>query len=57
MKDLRGALILCLVMASLEAASAKMTPEQVQSLPPAASRKIIFAQDIKPIIKKGRSDN
>ena len=50
MKDLRGALILCMVLASLRTASAKMTPEQIQSLPPAASRKINFAEDIKPII-------
>lgn len=50
MKDVRGALILYLVLASLGVASAKMTPEQVQSLPPPASRKVIFAEDIKPII-------
>jgi mono/diheme cytochrome c family protein len=50
MKDVRVALCLWLVFAPLGVALAKMTPEQVQSLPPAASRKIIFAQDIKPII-------
>ena len=31
--------------------SAKMTPEQVASLPPPASRPVSFAQDIKPIFE------
>ena len=50
MKDVRVLLIPLLVLLSPALACAKMTPEQVQSLPPAASRKVDFAQDIKPII-------
>ncbi len=32
-------------------AVAAMTPEQVRSLPPPAARKVVFAQDIKPIFE------
>jgi cytochrome c553 len=50
MKDFRAMVGLWLLLASASGAMAKMTPEQIQALPPAASRTIIFSQDIKPII-------
>ena len=50
MNDLPRALGICLFLAAAPVALGKLTPEQIQSLPPAASRTVNFAQDIKPII-------
>jgi mono/diheme cytochrome c family protein len=49
MSDLRGAIGISLFLAFTPWAVGKMTPDQIQSLPPSASRKVLFAQDIKPI--------
>lgn len=49
MNDLRGATGIWLFLAFCPCALGKMTPEQIQSLPPAASRSVVFSQDIKPI--------
>lgn len=49
MNDLRGATGIWLFLAFAPWAFGKMTPEQIQSLPPPASRAVVFSQDIKPI--------
>ena len=49
MNDLRGAIVLWLLLGTAPLAVAKLSPEQVQALPPPASRPVSFAQDIKPI--------
>jgi hypothetical protein len=50
MNDLRGAIRLCLFLATAPCCLGKMTPEQVAALPSAASRPIAFSRDIKPIL-------
>jgi mono/diheme cytochrome c family protein len=49
MNDFRGAIGVCIFLIFAPGAFAKLTPEQIQALPPAASRTIVFSQDIKPI--------
>lgn len=49
LNDLRSVLGLCLFMAAAPIASGKLSPEAARALPPAAARKIVFSQDIKPI--------
>ncbi|HZR17664.1 MAG TPA: DUF1549 domain-containing protein [Verrucomicrobiae bacterium] len=49
MKDFRGAVSLALLLAVCPMTQAKLTPEQIQSLPPAASGSIVFSRDIQPI--------
>jgi len=49
MNDLRGATALWLLLALSPCAFGKMTPEQIQSLPPPASRTVVFSKDIKLI--------
>jgi hypothetical protein len=49
MNDFRGLCGILLFLAFAPCVFGKMTAEQIQSLPPAASRKINFTQDIKPI--------
>src|SRR5690349_4325768 len=50
MNDFRGLFAIRLSLAVAPCAWGKLTPEQVQALPPAATRTIRFSQDIKPII-------
>ena len=50
MHELRCLLRFCLFLALTCCAFGKMTPQQIQSLPPPASRTINFSQDIQPII-------
>jgi mono/diheme cytochrome c family protein len=49
MNEFRGLISFCLFMILAPGALAKLTPEQVQSLPPAATATIVFSRDIKPI--------
>ena len=49
MNDLRGATGIFLFLAFAQGACGKLTPEQIQALPPPASRQVAFSQDIKPI--------
>lgn len=49
-KRLRHSLGVMLCLAFASAATAKLTPEQAQSLPPAAVRQVVFSRDIKPIV-------
>ena len=51
MNNLRGAIGVFLILALAPRALAKMIPEQIQSLPLPASRKVVFDQDIKPIFE------
>ena len=50
MNDFRGAFGVWLCLAFAPCVFGKMTPEQIQALPPAASRPVVFSQDIKPIL-------
>jgi mono/diheme cytochrome c family protein len=49
MNEFRAAIGLAFLMAISQPALAKLTPEQIQSLPPAATGTIVFSRDIKPI--------
>src|SRR5436190_8898243 len=43
--------LLAFILASTPAAWAKLTPEQIKSIPTAASEKVEFSRDIKPIFE------
>lgn len=49
MNDLRAAIGICLLLALAPSAMAKLTAEQIEALPPAVSRTVVFSKDIKPI--------
>ncbi|HLH52838.1 MAG TPA: PSD1 and planctomycete cytochrome C domain-containing protein [Verrucomicrobiae bacterium] len=49
MKDLRAAIGICVLLTVACPAQARLTPEQIQALPPPASRPVVFSKDIKPI--------
>lgn len=50
MNELRGVTGIWLLLALAPGAFGKMTPEQIQSLPPPAARAVVFSKDIKPIL-------
>src|SRR5947208_3351619 len=44
--------VLCTILiGSIASASAKLTPDQLKLLPPAAARQVSFTQDIRPILE------
>jgi Protein of unknown function (DUF1549)/Protein of unknown function (DUF1553)/Planctomycete cytochrome C len=50
MNDFRGFFGVWFCLGFAPCVFGKMTPEQVQSLPPPAARTVVFSQDIKPIL-------
>src|SRR3974390_154517 len=52
MKHLRYALGALLWLSSSKGAGAKMSPEQIQALPPPAAGPVLFSRDIKPIFDR-----
>lgn len=49
MKRIGSSFVVWSCLAALSTATAKLTPDQVQALPPPASRPVDFSRDIKPI--------